>query len=49
LLSYSLRAPERLNGIFNNEDAFNSKGIDIIFINIIEDLIILESLLTLAF
>jgi hypothetical protein len=34
--------------MFNNKDIFNNKGINIIFINIIKDLIILESLLTLA-
>ena len=47
-MSYSLGAPRCLNGMSNNKDIFNSKGINIIFINIIKDLIILESLLTLA-
>jgi hypothetical protein len=34
--------------MFNNKNTFNSKGISIIFTNTIKDLIILESLLTLA-
>jgi hypothetical protein len=47
-LSYSLGAPRRSNNMSNNKDIFNNKGINIIFINIIKDLIVLESLLTPA-